>query len=305
MPSEVLDGQWQFTGFDAIPPIGRRVRLPLYKFCGGPPMVVPYSIITNQEADPQGNRYLGRVIVDWCREGVVTEPHLANFGLTDVVQWPLYHGGPHPQTRGAGAGAKLRTYDANLDSLYELCRLVPGIGILTGNCGGELAYHHLLCAPDQRQREWCIDQDVRFVRETGALVREAGGRPFWGPMEREVLIDCYHGDWRMGRAVQEFGGAMVVFQEGGLFPRWTMIYGNDEADGRWLNGETEPHPNRPEWRDDYGVFVEWSAREAYPYPRLLAYFEEFEVWHCIGLDEHFLAMYDEILRRHEVKACVY
>lgn len=319
MACECLDGVWRFTGFDALPDIGRKVRLPLYKFCGGPDMVVPYSIIADQEPDPQGNRYLGRVIVDWCPEGVATEAQLANFGPTDVVQWPLYHGGPHPATRGAGLGARLPAYDSNLALLAELCQRVPGIGILLGNCGGELAYHHLLCAPDQRQREWCIEQDVRFIRETGRLVRAAGGRPFWGPMEREVLIDCYHGGGRMGRTVAEFGGAMIVFQEGGLFPRWTMIYGvpagedHKGSDGRILDvtdaegnviGEVR-HDDLPQWRDDYGIFVDRDHREPYPYPTLLAYFAEFEVWHCIGYSQHFLAGYDNLLAHHGVKVCVY
>jgi hypothetical protein len=305
MPCELSDGGWRYTGHDAIPDIGRKVRLPLWKFVNRG-NICPESVLDTHPPDAHGNRYTGRVVVDWWPDNEpVTIDHLDMFGPRDVVAWPLYYGAPHANIRGPGTGVRLRSYDVNLALLADLCQRYPGIGIMLGNCGSELAYHHLLCAPDQRHREWVIEQDVRFVRETGKLVRDLGGRPWWGPMEREVLIDCYHGGWRMRAAAQEFDGAFVVFQEGGMFPRWTMVYGNSEADGIWLDGEEVPHPSRPEWRDDYGLFVAWSHREPYPYPRLLQYFTDFEVWHCIGYDREFLLGYDNTLAYHRCRGMVY
>ncbi len=235
MPSECIDGQWRFTGFDAILP-QRPVMLPLYKFWQTEPD--PYSIIEDQPWNPWGNRYEGRFLIGdavfYTETTPIPRSYLTNTGPTDVARWHLYHGGPHAQNRGAGTSAKLHGYRNNLAAMRELCQQIPGIGIMVGNCGAELAFHHLIPSPEQKHRELANLLCIDFICETGAMVKAFGGRPFWAPMERDVLIDAYHCDGRMAEAVKALGGVMFISSECSLFPRWTAIYGTDDADGRCL-----------------------------------------------------------------------
>jgi len=316
MPSECIAGKWRFTGYDAILP-DRAVYLPLYKFWQPEPD--PYAIIaTDQPWNRWGNRYEGRVLVG---DSVFAEPtttipqsYFTNTGPTDVIRWHLYHGGPHAQNRGAGTSAKLPVYRHNLAALRDLCQQQPGIGIILGNCGAEVAFHHLIPSPEQKHRELANLLCIDFICETGAMVKAFGGRPFWMPMERDLMIDAYHCDGRMGEAVKALGGVMVICSECSMFPRMTALYGTDDVDGRHLEGKDKDgnlvqvqHPDVAGMRDEKGCFVSWEKRkeDPYPYRVLLDYFREFEVWYCVGYDSHFLGGLDNLLTLHGAKACVY
>ena len=313
MSAELIDGNWTFTGFDVIP-VDRPVTARLYKFQGT--RLHPYSVIEDQPYNRHGNRYEGRVVVDaLAAEGKVPDEYYTHVGPTDVLQFPLYHGGPHPFTRGAGTCAKLPNYRSNLAAMNDIAPQVEGI--ILGNCGAELAYHHLIQFGEagQEYRDYANRLAVEFVKETGDLVREAGGRPFWGPMDRDILMDCYECDWRMGRAVQEAGGVMIVFAEDAIFPKWCCIYGAPAYDGDPAyfasTGDEFSDPNEhareyvPGGGDECGSFVSWERREPYPYRTFIDYCREFEVWFCIGYDWHFKRGYDKLLQLHGIETVIY
>jgi len=307
MGTECVDGKWRFTGYDAWQ-VERPVFLPVYKFRGS--SLEPYSVIEDQPYDRWGNRYVGRVCVDGAMGGEgqdreVGDEYIANCGPTDILQWPLYYGGPHQYARGAGTSARLPTYAKNLARLPEVADRVEGI--LLGNCGAELAFHHLMTEATEAQRQWCIRKCLDFMRETGDLVKAAGGTPCWGPMDREVLMHAYHAEGEdMGTVCDEYGGWLIVFAEWALFPKPTCLYGDAGSDGIWYDGEDEPHPEHQNWRDDYGVFVAWERREAAPYRRLLDWMHKHRVMYSIGYNVDWVQnKADQILTFYGAKALVY
>ncbi len=209
MPSECRDGRWVYTGYDALDEVIQRpIHLPVWKFWQEP--LDPYSIITDQPYSPWGNRYEGRVCVDGvCLEGRVPDEYLTNAGSTDVLHWPLYEGAPQPGLRGPGYSARFRLYDKNLAKLKDVG---PNImGALIGNCGAELAAHHWLpCATSATERQqWrlaALRFILDFIHHTGDLFASLGVTPVWAPMDREVLMDCYHWGGAMAQAIVEYGG---------------------------------------------------------------------------------------------------
>ncbi len=317
MPSECIDGVWRFTGYDDIGAlIQRPVFLPLYKFWSGKPD--PYSIITDQPYNQWGNRYEGRVVVDPGAE--VPPEYMTNLGPTDIVHWPLYEGGPLPAHRRKGSSEKLPKYRENLAKLKEIGPGLRAVGF--GNCGFEVSIDQWMpCSRNREERDawrngglhWMLD----FIRETGDLLCGMGITPVWAPMDRNVLMDCYHWEGQMAEAIESYGGWQIVFQEGALFPRWTCIYGNDGQDGRHLDPKLPPgrtafgevvdnqHHHEPGYTDQDGRVVEWDERETYPYRKLLRYFWEHKVWHCIGYEAHFRASFDHLLLVHGCKGLVY
>ena len=320
MPVEIIDGELRYTQYDNLAEVVRRpVMLPLYHFCGLP---YPYSVIENQPYNRWGNRYEGRVLVGDAGHGEdirMQDEYRDHVGPTDVVTVRLYEGDARDGHRGPGLSAKVPAYEENKALLKEIAPRVKGI--MLGNCGAELAAHQWLpenrdAEARQQNRETIVDWLVDFIHKTGDLIKEFGGQPYWGPMDRDVAIDCYHGDCRMAEAVKEYDGVMIIFQEGAFFPRWHCIYGNDGQDGRMYEAaerKTEDlvqinhieNPHSPGYTNWEARAVEWDAREPYPYRKLLEYFRKYRIWHCIGYDRHIAAGYDRLLQLHGVEALVY
>jgi len=317
MPSECVNGVWRYTGYDDLNAIIQRpVFLPLYKFWVAKPD--PYSIITDQPYNQWGNRYEGRVVVDPGAE--VPEEYMTNLGPTDIAHWPLYEGGPFPSDRKRGTSQKLPKYKENLAKLREKGPEILGVG--AGNCGFETSVDQWLpTCPTREERDkwreaglqWMLDQ----IHEVGDLFASMGVQPVWAPMDRMVLLDCYHWGGRMAEAIESYGGWQIIFQEGALFPRWCCIYGNEGQDGRHLDPKLPPgrtafgevvgpeHHYEPGYTDFDGRIVEWDERETYPYRKLLRHFWRFNLWHCVGYSAHMKAGFCTLLGHHGCKALVY
>ncbi len=318
MPSECIDGKWRFTGYDDLNAIVQRpVFLPLYKFWVSPPD--PYRIIsTDQPYNQWGNRYEGRVVVDPGAE--VPPEYMTNLGPTDIAHWPLYEGGPLPVHRRKGNSEKLPKYRDNLAKLKEIGPGLLGVG--AGNCGFETSVDQWLPrgdTPEERQG-WRLG-GLKFIldeiKTVGDLFCGMGVQFILAPMDRMVLMDCYHWDGKMAEAVESYGGWMIVFQEGAIFPRWCCIFGNEGQDGRHLDPKLKPgvtkdgeivgpiHTHLPGFTDEQARCIEWNDRERYPYRKLLRYFWDHKVWYNIGYDAHLKAGFDRLLLTHGAKACVY
>ena len=270
--------------------IGRPLFRPCYSYAASEPLE-PWTVLNEQPEQEFGNKFCGRLV---CMDGVMTGPEgrfpeewLDLLGPTDIVYVGLYDGAPQPDKRGSGLVQK-EHYAHNVAMLREIAPRVEGISV--GNCGAELAYHHLICGPELAQKEFANNLCIEFVRRVGGLIAEAGGTPVFGTMDRDVLIDAYHCHGNLARTIDSYGGWQIVYDEWFL-PQLDCITG-----GAGVHSE--------EIVDRAGNIVALDAREEFPFPTLLRYMRRWRVDCAIGYQNHLGWNYDAMLTQHGASSLV-
>ncbi len=121
---------------------------------------------------------------------------------TDVLHVPLYEG--IVENHGGWPPSKYSDFETNLELVKELAPCVRGI--LVGNHGPEITYRRIFAHPRAN-----IDHLTEFVKQSGDVLREAGAVPFWGPMDYDLLHDCYDAGGQLRDTINEYGGTSIVF----------------------------------------------------------------------------------------------
>lgn len=181
----------------------------------------------------------------------------------DVVYVPLY------EVQEGGTELDLRKLKYHNENLAFIRDVASGVrGILTGNCGPELSYmfywlkHREL--PSSIFSEWMID----FAEETARIVVGAGGTPFYGTRDWEMVIDQNFGGASFRDKCNELGAIQICFcgyQHFGL-----------SQDG---DIPIVPHPDRPDY------FEACPVMEEMPKPSFQEYLRGGEFWTGVfGID---------------------
>lgn len=123
-----------------------------------------------------------------------------SLGADDVLWVPLYHCGVHKRIEHLPA-PPAEFYQSAIDLLQAVAPLVKAVMI--GNMGPELCWFN-------RDKTFC-PRVLPFVRDTALLVRDFGGRPAYGTVDWDLLVDCYKGGGQMQEAMLEVDALQVCY----------------------------------------------------------------------------------------------
>ena len=118
----------------------------------------------------------------------------------DVLHIPLYRGNLNQAP--SMPEVPLVDYELNLAFLKTFAPHVGGI--LVGNQGAELGYRHITSDPRQN-----IHLTSKFIQRVGEIVRDAGGVPFFAPMDWDIIADCYQAGCEMLDTLNEVGATAI------------------------------------------------------------------------------------------------
>lgn len=173
---------------------------------------------------------------------------------TDIVYIPLYGGkrwhGPESRWMSDDTSDRIPLYEENLSILREIAPFVRAI--LVGNVGPEVSFKHL-CLFNGMSASDNISVLCDFVRQTGDMIKDAGGTPCYGVIDWDLAMDCYCGDGRYNHLINEMDGITICFCGFHLFGMGTLLV---------------PDPKDPHcW--PYCPFQEWE-----PWPIMSRYIGE-------------------------------
>lgn len=166
-------------------------------------------------------------------------------GENDIVHVPLFFG--NIQTPPTFPPRRLPRYADHLSALELIAREAQGV--LLGNLAGELSWWDS-CEGDKQLN---LERMQAFIDETAPLVVRAGGKPFFGTIDKDVVWDCYEGGWRLHNAVNSYGGGHIVFCGFTLVPNAYYDLSHPDFRGeRWQMDlmreyEAEPFPTMQEY----------------------------------------------------------
>lgn len=118
----------------------------------------------------------------------------------DVLWVPLYR---------CGVNKRVETWPAPRAEFYDeaiqlLQLLAPRVAaVIIGNMGPETCWFN-------RDNSFCPTV-LPFVRDTALLVRDYGGRPAYGTVDWDLLVDCYRGGSQMQEAMLEVDALQVCY----------------------------------------------------------------------------------------------
>jgi len=250
-------------------PIARKPALPIY-------LMVEDPRNTEVPIDYEPGR-----VIAWGRNGPseLSDDFVEACGPNDVVQVPLFQG--ECDYAGWGTSQPLPCYTENI---AYLARLAPKVkAILIGNAGSELSFKHAYWDDPSRGPAHTSDCMVRFVEETAPLVTQYGGRPAYGPMDCDLMIDAICGGARARAAMDKVGAVQICFCGYKLF-----------------TGDPSPVPPETHLERSDGHV----QPERPPYPIISQYFKQGNIWSGIGQAAGLEAGNDQVLAHYGATAGV-
>ena len=201
-------------------------------------------------------------------DGLLAENLSELVGPGDIVYIPLYKG--DSGVPGAGTSDRLSCYDHNLGVMQQIAGNVHAI--LLGNQGTELSFKHKWWGDRAAGAAEASKHAVAFIRETAQLVISAGGRPCYGTIDWDLMVDCLRGEQLIRQAALDCGALQVCYCADQLL-RNTMpegfhedinglLYKRGRADSFWgqLGLDEEDGPWYPNITDGRWVaFKEYLA----------------------------------------------
>jgi hypothetical protein len=118
----------------------------------------------------------------------------------DVLWVPLYQSHTNKRMETWPVGAP-----DHYELAFDLLKLAaPRVAaIMIGNMGCELCWFH-------RSKTFC-ERVLPFVRDTALLVRDCGGRPAYGTVDWDILVDCYRGGGQMADVMREVDALQICY----------------------------------------------------------------------------------------------
>lgn len=172
-----------------------------------------YHLVGSRSAmdEPENELYAGRVVHLWpvtpmtpaiFANGVGDRDALLDSLTGDDVLWvPIYDCHIDQRIEHWPGGKPAEWYEGAFALLMDAAPIVRAVMI--GNMGPEM------CFFDRSKRY--NPSAHRFVRDTALLIRDCGGRPAYGTVDWDLLIDCYMGGGQMADAMREVNALQVCY----------------------------------------------------------------------------------------------
>lgn len=119
----------------------------------------------------------------------------------DVVWAPLYQSNTNNRLESWPSSETSPHYAMAMDLLRAVAPRVQAV--LIGQMGCELCWFH--------RNNTFNPLVVNFVRDTAAIVHDAGGRPAYGTVDWDLLVDCYCGQSRMAEAMLRVNALQICY----------------------------------------------------------------------------------------------